>query len=685
MMRSCSVAAHSRHARSRLARAALGLAHIGALAVLFAARPAHACTCMGSRLTRSVLPADGAREVPTDGIVRVFLSGGWPSEARQALRGEYRLVDEAGAVVPTESTLLDTTLTLTPTSTLAPGRTYSVERLYLYRRGEQLSDEHRVALAQRDDDPGRAHDERRWFADSRFHTSRGPARAAPARVRLLSTEPYYGDQTSCGPTSQLTVAYTLDRDVGPLEVLALELEGRGLLRLFEPPARRRDALVIRAGMCTPDPLYLGADPPPVRVVLLDGRGQAIATSAYAAAGWVGPLRERPEPAWPTPRPQPRLIERFAASPIGLTPAAAAPGPAGCPYGLRSLRRWSLAATGMPRSYGLRGSVGGDAQRGWAVLSDEHSQQSSLVVFGTQASTRVWPLTGRGSAPLAADDRRGGLVLVRTLYRDDTHAPPELDVRRLDLRGKTTWARRLAAGSSLPWPSLVAGDGHALLTWRGGSTIRHRMVLSLDDGHTLSATVSEGSSASDEATATAWDGTSYWRAESRRPLEVLRLSPSADVLERWPWPAAQAEHPALAASTTGPWLAWSDRRGVWLAPAREPERARRVAPLTPGHARPALVQLGRGAGPALWVVAWEASPRGRVHAAVVDAQGHTSPPLALGDQSASTVTLSTTDDGVLLLYAERGEGRGRDSDDGAVVEQLGCALTPPAGAPMTIAR
>ena len=127
---------------------------------------------MGSRLTRSVLPADGAREVPTDGIVRVFLSGGWPIEARQALRSEYRLVDEAGAVVPTESTLLDTTLTLAPTSTLAPGRTYSVERLYLYRRGEQLSDEHRVALAQRDDDPGRAHDERRWFADSRFHTSR---------------------------------------------------------------------------------------------------------------------------------------------------------------------------------------------------------------------------------------------------------------------------------------------------------------------------------------------------------------------------------------------------------------------------------------------------------------------------------------------------------------------------------
>lgn len=125
--------------------------------------------------------------------------------------------------------------------------------------------------------------------------------------------------------------------------------------------------------------------------------------------------------------------------------------------------------------------------------------------------------------------------------------------------------------------------------------------------------------------------------------------------------------------------------MWLAPAREPERARRVAPFTPGHARPALAQLGRGAGPALWVVAWEASPRGRVHAAVVDAQGNTSSPLALGDHSASTVTLSTTDDGVLLLYAERGEGRDRDSDDGAVVEQLGCALTPPAGAPMTIAR
>ena len=317
-MSSCRVSAAE---ASRSSRATLGLALVWAAVVLLSASPAEACTCIGSRLSRSVVPADGAREVPTDSVVRVFLGGGWPVEAREALRSEYRLVDDTGRVVPAAVASLDNTLTLTPTATLAPGRTYSVERLYLYRRGEQVSDEHRVALAQRDDDPGRTNDERRWFADSRFQTSPRPVRAPRARAELLRAEPYYSDNTSCGPTSQLTVAYALDRAPGPLEVLALELEGRGLLRIFEPPARRRDELVLQAGMCVPDPIFLGADSPPVRVVLLDSGGRTITASAYAPAGWVGPLRERPEPPWPTPRPLPRLVERFATPPIGLDPAA----------------------------------------------------------------------------------------------------------------------------------------------------------------------------------------------------------------------------------------------------------------------------------------------------------------------------------------------------------------------------
>jgi hypothetical protein len=108
-----------------------------ALAVALAGgRPAQACKCGVTEADRLLLPASGTKAFPTDGRIRVFLTG-FPPSLRARMGEEYRLRDGAGQLVPLDATTEGTMLTLVPRSTLRPRSRYTVERVFAYERGSR--------------------------------------------------------------------------------------------------------------------------------------------------------------------------------------------------------------------------------------------------------------------------------------------------------------------------------------------------------------------------------------------------------------------------------------------------------------------------------------------------------------------------------------------------------------------
>ncbi len=136
---------------TRLARARVIAAGLGLLAAaLTPADDAIACTCSVVGLQRHAVPDDGATGFPTDGVLRVFLTA-FPAPLRALVAREYRLVDDAGAEVPIDATVVWTRIDLRPRQPLRPNARYTLEALYTYAYGERLSDSDRLERANQRD------------------------------------------------------------------------------------------------------------------------------------------------------------------------------------------------------------------------------------------------------------------------------------------------------------------------------------------------------------------------------------------------------------------------------------------------------------------------------------------------------------------------------------------------------
>src|SRR5690606_31613522 len=120
------------------------LALVVAIGVIATPAAARACSCVPPRLSRDVLPRDGAEQFPTDGVIHVFLTA-FPLAARKALASEYRLRDAAGAEVPVDPRVVGTRLDLVPRAPLRPSTKYSLEQVFAFdEAGVRLGDTERI-------------------------------------------------------------------------------------------------------------------------------------------------------------------------------------------------------------------------------------------------------------------------------------------------------------------------------------------------------------------------------------------------------------------------------------------------------------------------------------------------------------------------------------------------------------
>jgi hypothetical protein len=88
--------------------------------------------------------------LPVDGVIRVFLTGGFPEPLRAALASEYRLRDASGAVVPLAASVTATRPDLRPRAPLSPGARYVLDSVLAYDgSGQRVSDSEPRAAATR--------------------------------------------------------------------------------------------------------------------------------------------------------------------------------------------------------------------------------------------------------------------------------------------------------------------------------------------------------------------------------------------------------------------------------------------------------------------------------------------------------------------------------------------------------
>lgn len=85
---------------------------------------AEACTCAPSAVSVQILPADQAQDLPTNGKIHVFVTGGVPSTIKHALLDEFRLRDADGSLVEVNGSVELTMLNLTPKSEQRPKTRY---------------------------------------------------------------------------------------------------------------------------------------------------------------------------------------------------------------------------------------------------------------------------------------------------------------------------------------------------------------------------------------------------------------------------------------------------------------------------------------------------------------------------------------------------------------------------------
>jgi hypothetical protein len=418
-------------------------------------RASNACSCMRPVLSRTLSPADGARDVPTDAVVRVFLEAFAP-ELRQAVAKEMRLREASGAVVATSSTIVATRIDYRPDGPLKPNTRYVIEQLVAYDdKGGRLTDterwQHALGYS-----PSTAPKKivLAWFETASFTTDVAGAGATTLPTPVVQKASLHrahggGD---CGPANSLWMK--LDPLTLPASSsLELEVRGQGVVTTMPPGSHDS----IRAGnsLCAYDKVWLKLTQAPLtaRVVV---RGASTATAAGAWQTVLGPTGHvRPR------RPiAPDVLTRWNGARRIKPPRAPADKPLHCAFGLESVASKVATQTGGAWTYDALGSVGEVGSK-LATVATAPNNKHPLLIIGK--GTRVG-LKQTGRNPRAWFDGAGALVGT-TEWRSSGDAG--VVVARVDRRGKARWTKSLgAAGEVHQNPRVVAGDGGALVAWIG---------------------------------------------------------------------------------------------------------------------------------------------------------------------------------------------------------------------------
>lgn len=657
---------------------------------------AQACSCVAPRLERDLVPRDGATAFPTDGRLRVWFSGGWPTDLVERLGDEYRLRGPDGALVPLAVEVEGTTLVLAPRRDLAPHATHTVERVYAYADGRLVSDERWMAVVggrPRAKVPTPAEVGRYWYPEARFMTGDGPAgRPVGAPVVEKATWSARRGGGDCGPGEGVGVDLRVPAGLDPSDVLGLEVRGRGVVwraRALAWPTvlgpAPEDGLPRQASAndyrCSPAPVHLDVS-----------RRVRVRAVAWSAAGervrgpWVvaQPGKDARVPGRHRRSREPLPVDAFLSPPPEEPSRPATTGPTACPFGLSGAdpayvveREW-VQVRRYPKAWLGPGGP-------WALVEDTDKALSLAPVGRPGEAVPVGPIRDAVAAPAAGDPPL--VVAARA------------EGGRVRVARPGAWERELQADQDA-MPTAAVGGGRVFVLWtrRGeGDAKRERwptwVVLDEATGEELArgGLGEDEGPATGEARAAGWDGEAFVVSWDHVGYELLgptaprvhtetdgerltRVLPDGRVAGTLRLPTLQS--PALAVAEgviVGAWdvdrvthVAWLDRTGIVAGPF----------PIAP--------ELG----------AWEVAVNGELAAVVnggafggdakvyvVDRAGRVSPPWTLGHGApALAPSLAPAGDGFLVGY-----GSSLYPGDGwrPTVERLECRSDVPFGAPDAI--
>ena len=643
------------------------------LAVLLCAGhapPAHACSCVQVRLGREVLPADGAVDVPTDAVLRVFLTA-FPESVRASLAAEYRLRDPAGTLVPLDATVVSTRLDLRPRTALQPSTEYTLEQVFAFGpTGARLGDTERWRAP-----AGTVRGA--WYPVVRFRTGAGPATGAARAPTIVRAELHFSSGGgSCGPATTVSVATRLPAAIAATDVAELRVRGQGVVATA--PAEDAGELAAGDTLCARDPITLrrGASLR-VQVAIVDASGAEVGASAWAGASGRG--------ARPRSRSHTDLLGAggWPSIPIGPTPPAAAPsGPQSCAHGLEVVARREVVSDTAPWTYGDRSTLAGDGSAAWIAFRG--ADAAPLRVFALapgRTSELPSTLPGRPEALVAG---AGPLLLSRLYGAGATQS----SVVSLDARGTPRWTSALSGEGG--GHRLARGGGQVLAAWgaRQPDHSRRLAFALLDDrsGAPIASTVSttygldtnaEGPAIAfvDDRFLVAWVGRV---GLARGPTRVGAIDGTS--LGPAPILPVQSDGPLdLAAGGARAALVTSEGGHIH---ATILDRDGRVV------TGPVVLSTGVGGSDnrlprvawdgRLFAVAWETHPAPGTYVAVIDARGTASPAVRIdGDEPhAGTVGIAPAPGGGWLASYTVDRARG-------MLAELRCRTGPATGAPQVL--
>lgn len=419
------------------------------LAALLAPVASWACSCGYAPPQRQVMPADGARAVPTDATLRVFLTDGFPEGLRRQLATEYRLVGPEGTVT-LSANLVRTRLDLRPTA-LRPNTDYRLEALSAYdAQGQRLDDAARLRAAR---GRGPKPTQRIWYAVSQFHTAAmNPARerAAPA-LETLDVHVAFGGG-DCGPGTALSAGWNA-HTVGPLDVVELEVDGFGVVSTTPvgPVNRGKRSIYVSDLMCNADPFSVGTQPLfRARIVLRNARGDALSSPWLTASPKRPPSGLSPQPK--RPQPPAAAMDAWFEAPIVPTPAPVGAGPTGCAHGLELGPDRALAEAGAQGDFGSH-SMAVQVAGGLAGLT---VRDGAAWLVGGEAPVKI----GAASAAIGVPATGGPVVLLTDHQAKHVH----LQVVQLDAAGQPIW-QTTVANTHTNWHAEVAACGdRVVVAW-----------------------------------------------------------------------------------------------------------------------------------------------------------------------------------------------------------------------------
>ncbi len=462
----------------------------GALAM---PQPAQACSCVQPIAERITIPFDGTEAFPVDGTIRVFLDGGFSELHREAMAGEYRLVDEDGQEIELDSSVVRTRLDLTPRQPLKPNRRYILERVFAYDgRGVYVSDTHRLWSAQGRsgrrhigaDVPSQDEIRRVWFPDVSFRTAAESSSRGNIDPQVTDTRVGFafggGD---CGPGISLGAEFDLPETAAPHDVVELEVRDQGIVDtspavagepLDTPEGSEAPTTTSRLSasdmLCNPSKVrlsYPSANEPQglnVRILLRDASGELVGTSDWSWAtgsprGHVDQLENRGgvDPG------RSAVVEAWFAPPVVEAQTPKDEGGGQCPYGFRIASRQTLTDSGAPWGYNDLSMLSWIGRHGWLMSQGESSTTEVHRMRLDEIAGQVVmepvgePREGRLQAATSDAD---GAYAVTSVYSDN--APASNVLYAFDDAGKLRWQHEMDAKGAKY--RITTGSDRIALTW-----------------------------------------------------------------------------------------------------------------------------------------------------------------------------------------------------------------------------